>query len=74
MNITLYNFDAKTGKVLQNGDLIHDINGFIEVVKKYFKTEVEAKGDEDLADYFFGEEFHLPANIGFNDEGVFNFI
>ena len=70
MNITLYNFDGTSGDLLQIEDLISDMESFAEFVKPYFETEIKSKGDENLADYFFGEPFHLPANIGINDEGI----
>jgi len=67
-NVTFYNFDS-SGKVLNLDDFIEDKEGLTSVVKTYFKQETE--GSE--INYFFGEEFHLPANIGFNDEGVIFF-
>lgn len=70
MNITLYNFNAQTGEIIELEDLINDMEGFTDVVKTYFKTEIEEEGENDLSDFFFGEEFHLPANIGLTEEGV----
>lgn len=65
LNITFFNFDS-TGTLLKFNDLFTDKEGLTEVVKAYF--EEETKGSE--INYFFGEPFHLPVNIGFNDEGV----
>lgn len=73
MNITLFNFDALTGNLLKNEDLILDVVSFTDVAKKHFRTSTKTEEDEGLGDYFFGEEFHLPANIGYNDEGVLLF-
>jgi len=70
MNITLYNFDAQTGALLELDDIISNIEGFSQVVKTHFIKEIEINNEEELTDYFFEEEFHLPANIGFSDEGV----
>lgn len=70
MNITLYNFDAQTGEIIEVKDLINNIDQFTDVVKSYFIEEIEEDGESEFADFFFGDEFHLPANIGFTDEGL----
>ncbi len=69
LNVTFFNFDTSTGKLLEFDDLFIDKEGLLEVVKTYF--DEETKGSE--VDYFFGEPFSFPANIGFNDEGVIFF-
>jgi hypothetical protein len=66
LNVTFFNFDASTGELLQFDDLFNDKGGLKEIVKTHF--EEETKGSE--INYFFGEPFSLPANIGFNDEGI----
>ena len=66
LNVTFFNFDASTGELLQFDDLFNDKEGIKEIVKTHF--EEETKGSE--INYFFGEPFSLPANIGFNDEGI----
>lgn len=66
LNVTFFNFDASTGELLQFDDLFNDKEGLKEIVKTHF--EEETKGSE--INYFFGEPFSLPANIGFNDEGI----
>lgn len=68
LNVTFFNFDA-SGNLLSFDDLFTDKDALTEVVKTYF--EEETKGSE--VNYFFGEPFSLPANIGFNDEGVIFF-
>jgi hypothetical protein len=40
------------------------------LVKQYFKKETASKTSDSSENYFFGEDFKLPENIGFNDEGV----
>lgn len=70
MNITLYNFDIKDGAVLKHDDIILKMEEFMEIAKQYFTKEIEAQGEDMAEDYFFEEGFHLPANIGFNDEGI----
>lgn len=69
LNVTFFNFDASTGELLQFDDLFNDKEGLKEIVKTHF--EEETKGSE--INYFFGEPFSLPANIGFNDEGIICF-
>jgi hypothetical protein len=70
MNITLYNFDAQTGEVIENADLITDMEGFTKIIKANFKKEIDIDGESEFGDFFFGDDFHLPANIGFTDEGL----
>jgi Deacetylase PdaC/Protein of unknown function (DUF3298) len=69
MNVTFLNFDPKTGDVLTFDDLFTNIGDMTKAVKPFFNGKTKA---ENTA-YFFGEEFHLPANIGFNDDGVIFF-
>ena len=68
LNITLFNFETSTGKLLSNDELISDFPSFSKIAEKHFKEYTNTQ--EELGDYFFGEGFHLPANIGFNEEGV----
>lgn len=67
-NVTFYNFDAN-GKLLSFNDLFTNEGELTSIVKSFFDKETEG----NTTNYFFGEEFHLPANIGFNDEGVLFF-
>lgn len=64
--ITFLNFDVYTGKQLKNEDLFEDYLSFKEIAKDYFNEEIADK--KDL--YFEPDNFKLPENIGFNDEGV----
>lgn len=73
MNITLFNFDALTGQLLSNEELIADMPSFIEIAEKHFKLNTKTEDPNGFDDYFFGEGFHLPANIGLNDEGILLF-
>lgn len=68
--ITFYNFDAISGTILQNEDLINDLESFTKIAEEHFRTDVKLEASESIDDYFFGEPFHLPANIGFNEEGM----
>lgn len=67
-SITFYNFDA-SGDLLTFNDLFTNKDDLTSVVKTFFEKETEGSS----INYFSGEEFHLPANIGFNDEGVLFF-
>jgi len=68
--ITLLNFDPETGNLYSQDDVFKKSNEFTELVKQHFKTESEAKKTNNQDVYFFGEDFRLPENIGFNEEGV----
>ncbi|MBT8267490.1 MAG: DUF3298 and DUF4163 domain-containing protein [Bacteroidia bacterium] len=70
MNITLFNFNAQSGKPLELKDLVNDEDEFTKIVESHFKKEIQGEDEASMKDYFFGEGFHLPANIGFNDDGV----
>lgn len=71
LNISLFNFDTSTGKLLSNDKLISNHISFSDIAKKHFKEHTNTQ--EEFGDYFFGEAFHLPANIGYNKEGVLLF-
>lgn len=64
--VSFLNFDVKTGNLIENDALINDLSAFKELAKTYFNQEIE--GNRDL--YFEPENFTLPANIGFNDDGL----
>lgn len=67
-DITLYNFNPETGNILKFDEIINDKKGFTELVKTYFKKEIGIENDYE--DVFFGNDFSLPENIGFNENGV----
>ena len=69
-NITIFNFDAQTGNVLDFDTLITDEESFTDLAQSYFEKEVHADENKEFSDYFFGEEYHLPANIGYSDKGI----
>lgn len=70
MNITLYNFEVASGNILNHDGLIEDMDAFKEVVERHFLKEIKASDENISEDYFFDDGFHLPANIGFTEEGV----
>jgi hypothetical protein len=67
-NVTFYNFDA-SGNLLKFDDLFSNKEALTAIVKTFF--EAETKGSS--INFFSGDPFSLPANFGFNDEGVIFF-
>jgi len=65
LNISFLNFDSATGKTILNKNLFSDINGFKKVAKTHFYKAIEAK---DIL--FETNEFELPANIGYTEDGL----
>jgi len=71
MNISFLNFNSQTGEILQLEDYIKNHKDFLKLAEKHFNLEIEDDSDEgSFNDYFFGDDFKLPENIGFSDEGV----
>lgn len=68
--ITLLNFDPETGNLYTQDDVFKKSNDLNELVKQHFKKESESKNNNNQVDYYIGEDFSLPENIGFNEEGV----
>lgn len=70
-HVAFLNFNKKTGELLKQKDIIKDIDGFKSLAESYFqKATKPLTEDQEIEDYFFGEGFKLPENIGFNQEGV----
>lgn len=65
LHISFLNFDAATGKLMGINQLFTDIEGFKNIAKKHFKASVK---DKDLL--FNSDNFQLPKNIGYSDDGV----
>ncbi len=71
MTISFLNFNSQTGQLLIIDDYIKNRPGFIKLAEKYFNIELQESSDKtNFDDYFFGEDFHLPENIGFSDDGI----
>ena len=69
--IKLLNLDAKSGKTIQINDFINDIDSFTALAKAQFIKSLEKNKDQlTIENFFFGEAFHLPENIGFSEEGL----
>jgi len=69
-SIALYNFNPQTGKTYSFKDIVKNEVELTSLAKTYFVKESQLESDSSFEDFFFGEDFHLPANIGFNDEGL----
>lgn len=68
--ISLLNFNPQTGSTYVLKDLIKDEKEFTKLVEVYFIEELQLKTDSEFEGFFFGEDFRLPENISFNDEGL----
>jgi Deacetylase PdaC/Protein of unknown function (DUF3298) len=68
-NITFLNFNSRNGNLLGFDDLFTNKEEFTKRIKPYFDKETK---DSNI-NYFFDEGFYLPANIGFNEDGVIFF-
>lgn len=69
--IKFLNLDAQTGEVLSFDDIISQKEDFKALAKKHFLKSIENKDDKlKMEDFFFGEPFHLPENIGFSEDGL----
>jgi Protein of unknown function (DUF3298)/Deacetylase PdaC len=63
--ISFLNFNANTGKLILNTDLFKDKNAFYKLAKSYFQKSIK---DKDAV--FEPENFVLPANIGYTEDGI----
>lgn len=66
--ITLLNFDPETGNLYTQDEIFKKSSDLDVLVEKYFKKESASKNNDEV--YFFGEDFRLPENVGFNEEGI----
>ncbi|SDR79497.1 protein of unknown function [Formosa sp. Hel1_31_208] len=69
--VKFLNFNAETGALLTNLDLISNIEGFSKLVESKLNKALDTSSDGDsMEDVFFGENFQLPETIGYSDEGL----
>lgn len=68
--ITLLNFNPKTGHLYSQDEMLKPSKDFVELVKRHFNEEMASKNNGDSGNYVIGDDFKLPENIGFNEEGV----
>ena len=64
LHISFLNFDAETGHVIPNNNLINDVEAFKKVAKPYFTKAIAEKEDT-----FNTNSFNLPSNIAYSEEG-----
>ncbi|MFI1772814.1 DUF3298 domain-containing protein [Thalassobellus citreus] len=64
LNISFLNFNSETGNLIHNKDLLKNSDAFKEIAKTYL---AEAIDNDMLFDF---ENFQLPANIAYNEEGL----
>lgn len=64
--INFLNFDTATGETIKNDVLFNNMSAFKNVAKPFFENEIDDK--KEL--YFEPDNFVLPENIGFTDEGL----
>lgn len=67
--IKLFNFNNANGAMLSPEEVLHLNSDFMNLAQGYFESEVMKK-DENIEDYFFGESFKLPENMGLNENGL----
>ncbi len=70
MNVTFLNFNPSTGELLKIDDLIANKLAFTNLSQQHFNAAIQTSDGINFEDYFFGEGFQLPENIGFNNDGV----
>lgn len=69
--LSYLNFNPETGDVLEQNDIIRNIEDFKKIAEKAFTDQTKPKDNEEsMEDFFFGEDFQLPANIGFTKDGL----
>lgn len=69
--IKFLNLDAKTGAILGFGDIISNKEAFTTLAKEHFIKSLSNKEEQlKMEDFFFGEPFQLPENIGFSEDGL----
>lgn len=68
--VKVFNFNPKNGYLLEFKDLIINKGAFSTIAKQFFTKEVALKSSEDITDFFYGKDFELPENIGYNEEGL----
>lgn len=67
--IKLFNFNTETGDILKVEDVLDLNDKFMALAQEKFEAEI-IKNEGNINDYFFGEGFKLPENMGLNDEGL----
>ena len=71
--VRFFNFDAVTGSRLDSDALFSDTVGFKSIAERAFQEQIQEPVDGVYPNYFFGEDFRLPENIGFSYDGLILF-
>ncbi|WP_461104938.1 DUF3298 and DUF4163 domain-containing protein [Spirosoma koreense] len=72
-NLSFYNFDRETGRMLTLADMVTDTTALLGAVEKAFRSQQELQPQVNLEEqgYFLRDgHFFLPANVGMNQEGL----
>lgn len=68
---TYLNFNPETGDLFEQKDLLKNLDQFKKVAEEAFMEQTKPKDKDDtMEDFFFGEDFQLPSNIGFTNNGL----
>ena len=67
--VSFLNFDVLTGNIIPNEKLFSDFSSFKKLAEDYFHEEITGKEE----DFFEPNNFTLPENIGYDDEGLILF-
>jgi hypothetical protein len=69
--IKFLNLNAVTGNILSLNDMVKGLDGLKNLAKIHFIKSLKTEGDDlEIEDFFFGEPFQLPENIGFSEDGL----
>ena len=69
--IKFLNLNAKSGDVIENNQLVKDSTALKKIAKSYFIKDLESQdADLKMEDYFYGNPFQLPENIGYSEDGL----
>ena len=68
---TYLNFNPQTGAILWLDDIFNNVYEFKKIAEKAFKDQSKPKDNaETMEDFFYGELFQLPTNMGFTKDGL----
>jgi len=71
-NIQFLNFNPSNGNLYTQNDIIKNRDDFGGLAETYFNRSIKSEASDNplTEDYFFGEAFQLPKNIGFSNDGL----
>lgn len=65
LHISFLNFNAQTGNIIENTQLINDTESFKILANTYFDIAIE-----DKSTLFEPKKFQLPENMGYGEQGI----